>query len=262
MTAQNRTRNHGFSLVELSIVLVILGLLTGGILTGQSLIRASELRAITAEYQRYQTAAQTFRDKYFAIPGDMNNAGAFGWAGTGDADGLIENAATAAPNEVSLFWVQLGLAGLIEGSYTNTTGTTLTIGTHNPRSKISSAGWNVAQLGNMSIAGVPTPAAGATAPAAGTFYAGNYGNVLLLGSGTDSLAPGGILKAEEAWNIDTKMDDGRPDAGGVLTLESQGAATPNGCGNIAGATTALAASAYDLANSNGNECSLVFKMGF
>ena len=67
----------GFSLVELSIVLVILGLLVGGVLSGQSLIRAAELRAATQEYQRYYTATQTFRDKYFAIPGDFNNAQAF-----------------------------------------------------------------------------------------------------------------------------------------------------------------------------------------
>ncbi|PZP83692.1 MAG: type II secretion system protein, partial [Azospirillum brasilense] len=57
---------HGFSLVELSIVLVILGLLTGGILGGQSLIRAAELRTISTDANRYITAAQTFRDKYFA----------------------------------------------------------------------------------------------------------------------------------------------------------------------------------------------------
>ena len=68
---------RAFSLVELSIVLVILGLLTGGILAGQSLIRAAELRAVTTEYQRYVAAVQTFRDKYMALPGDMPNAIAF-----------------------------------------------------------------------------------------------------------------------------------------------------------------------------------------
>ena len=70
-------QKQGFSLVELSIVLVILGLLTGGILTGQSLIRAAELRSVTTEFQKYQTAMMTFRDRYMALPGDMRNATAF-----------------------------------------------------------------------------------------------------------------------------------------------------------------------------------------
>jgi prepilin-type N-terminal cleavage/methylation domain-containing protein len=76
---------RAFSLVELSIVLVILGLLTGGILAGQSLIRASELRSVSADLQRLHSAVYTFRDKYMAVPGDMPNATRF-WgirAGTG-----------------------------------------------------------------------------------------------------------------------------------------------------------------------------------
>ncbi|MFM9890490.1 MAG: type II secretion system protein, partial [Rickettsiales bacterium] len=77
---------YGFSLVELSIVLVILGLLTGGILSGQSLIRAAELRSVSTEYNRYVTAVQTFRDKYFALPGDMTNAQSF-WGSSANCPG-------------------------------------------------------------------------------------------------------------------------------------------------------------------------------
>lgn len=69
--------DRGFSLVELSIVLVILGLLTGGILAGQSLIRAAELRSVITTTDRYQAAVYSFRDKYFALPGDMRNATSF-----------------------------------------------------------------------------------------------------------------------------------------------------------------------------------------
>lgn len=118
---------RGFSLVELSIVLVILGLLTGGILTGQSLIRASELRSITTEYNRYIAAAQTFRDKYFALPGDMANATAFWGAAhatpatckttasssaltcNGNADGFIQGV-VATSNESFRFWQHLANA--------------------------------------------------------------------------------------------------------------------------------------------------------
>jgi prepilin-type N-terminal cleavage/methylation domain-containing protein len=128
---------RAFSLVELSIVLVILGLLVGGVLSGQSLIRAAQLRAITAEYSRYVTATQSFKDKYFALPGDMNNAtsfwgaadgstgltaACFGAAGTGtqtcNGDGSGTIYPTSASDESLRFWQHLARAGLIEGSYT------------------------------------------------------------------------------------------------------------------------------------------------
>ena len=70
----------GFSLLELSIVLVILGLLAGGVLSGKSLIRAAELRTIGTERDRFRTAMYAFRDKYFMLPGDISNATSFwGW---------------------------------------------------------------------------------------------------------------------------------------------------------------------------------------
>jgi prepilin-type N-terminal cleavage/methylation domain-containing protein len=76
-TNHHNKYQRGFSLVELSIVLVILGLLTGGILAGQSLIRAAELRSITTQFNQYVSATQSFRDKYMALPGDMPNATRF-----------------------------------------------------------------------------------------------------------------------------------------------------------------------------------------
>jgi prepilin-type N-terminal cleavage/methylation domain-containing protein len=70
-------RQQGFTLVELAIVLVILGLLVGGVITGQNLIRAAELRSVTVEFAQYQSAVLQFRDRYRALPGDMNNATLF-----------------------------------------------------------------------------------------------------------------------------------------------------------------------------------------
>lgn len=268
----HRTQTAAFSLVELSIVLVILGLLTGGILAGQSLIRAAELRAVSTESSRYITAISSFRDKYFGIPGDFNKAVAFGWGSTsGDNDGIIENTAAATGtdaaggvNEISAFWNHLQNAGLIEGSYTVAAGVSLTpVSGHIPRSKVSSGVWNVIGLNTVGVAGTSTPVIGATTQAASTFYAGTYGNALLLGGLGTSILPTGVLKSEEAWNIDTKMDDGRPDQGVVLTLESQGSGTAGaGCGNQATLTTALAASSYDLTNQSSSACSLVIKTGY
>ncbi len=251
-----------FSLVELSIVLVILGLLVGGVLSGQSLIRAAELRSVTTDYQKYATAISTFRDKYFALPGDMPNATSF-WStlGQGDGNGQVNQTAAAGTNEISLFWAHLAAAQLVEGSYTAIAGTTLTVGTNNPKAKMSNAAWNVIGLGSVVPAGTASYT-NATAPAASTFYTGNYGNAFLFGGGTNAQLPTGVMKSEGAWNIDTKMDDGLPDSGTVFTLESQGNASGPGCGNLSTSTSAMAASNYDLSNASSTACSLVFKSGY
>jgi len=150
-------RQSAFTLVELSIVLVILGLLVGGVLTGQSLIRAAELRTVTTQYNNYVPAVQTFRSKYFALPGDMPNATSFWGAaavgaacqttagsGTqtcdGDANGLI-NTAT---NSLEYFraWQQLASAGLIEGNYDGINHTFATTA-NSPVGKISSTLWGI-----------------------------------------------------------------------------------------------------------------------
>jgi prepilin-type N-terminal cleavage/methylation domain-containing protein len=210
----------GFSLIELAIVLVILGLLVGGIMSGQSLIRAAELRSVTRDLQGYQAAVGTFRDKYLAIPGDMTNATAFwgkdntncpthtGTAATpgtcnGDGNGQIAGLAAVAGGtaEAFQFWKQLQLAGLIEGQYTGLarSGTTDggNAGVNLPRSKLgNNQGWRAGFAGNF--------------PGDEASYALDYGNNLWLWSDTPYLTP------EEAWGIDTKLDDGRPAYGMVI----------------------------------------------
>jgi prepilin-type N-terminal cleavage/methylation domain-containing protein len=217
----NHPPRRAFSLVELSIVLVILGLLIGGILSGQSLIRAAELRSTTTQYQGYAAAVQTFRDKYFAAPGDMANADKF-WgylngssancgpavatvtSGTcnGDGNGIMNPAGAASiSTEYYQFWRHMALAGLLEGSYTGTSGpggfADSIIGTNVPAARISSGYWLIyswpALVGN------------------GSLFDGNYNNALTLYGATS-----GIMKPEEVWNIDTKIDDGKPGTGKLL----------------------------------------------
>lgn len=263
---RQRTTEQGFSLVELSIVLVILGLLVGGILAGQSLIRASELRAVTTEQQRYATAISAFKDKYFTIPGDFNTTGfgTTGWIAFGDGDGLVEPNATAASNEASLFWIHLAQAGLVEGSYTNAGSGSHVLGTTFPRSKLNGAGWNAVALGTVSTTAT-LGAGGSVTVDSTTYFPAAYGNALFFGAGTTVGAPTGVLRAEEAWNVDTKMDDGRPDQGTVLTLESQGAAAGaggTGCSNPAAAATALTGVAYDLDSTSSTACAFIMKSGY
>ena len=138
--------NHGFTLIEMAIVLVVIGLIVGGVLVGQDLIKAAEVRATISQIEKYNTAANTFRGKYIALPGDMNAATAsqFGFAargqdaGEGDGNGVIEgtyntNAAGSncgvctATGEPVLFWNDLSYANgmnlnLIEGSFNSVGG--------------------------------------------------------------------------------------------------------------------------------------------
>lgn len=232
MCVMHKTRVSGFSLVELSIVLVILGLLTGGILAGQSLIRAAELRAVSTEYAKYITASQSFRDKYLALPGDMVNATQF-WGrlnsnadcvtnssaavatpgtcdGNGDGSISYQNAAGQS-QEGFQYWRQLANAGLIEGTYTGIAGPATLYdtlaGTNAPGSKLANAGWGINTINYVD---------GST----GTDFTGYYGVYYFIGgkgNGTPPWNP--VMKPEEAWNIDTKMDDGKPGTGKLLAGE-------------------------------------------
>lgn len=211
--------HRAFSLVELSIVLVILGLLTGGVLTGQSLIRAAELRSVTTDFQRYSSAIQAFRDKYFALPGDMTNATMFwgkdntncsgntGTAATpgtcnGDGNGQID-----AWSEMYRAWQQLANAGLVEGSYTGflTSASAVVppvIGGTVPKSKISSTYWQLLWFSQYS---------GTNSEFGYSDLADVKKNTLIFsGTNASSWVSTAVIRPEEAWNIDTKMDDGRP----------------------------------------------------
>jgi prepilin-type N-terminal cleavage/methylation domain-containing protein len=220
----NLIMKHAFSLVELSIVLVILGLLVGGILSGQSLIRAAELRAISSEYNRYSTAVYSFRDKYFAMPGDMTNATAFWGAAdagnglgsdctdvasttittcNGNGDGRVENNSP----ESFRFWQHLANAGLIEGTYTGRTSAALgtwifTPGVNAPRSRISNATWSFRYMGPLS--------------ASASTWARDYGQGLGFGGGGDYYTLPAALTPPELWNVDTKVDDGKPGLGRLV----------------------------------------------
>ena len=70
----NAHKKRGFSLIELAIVLVIIGLLSGGVLIGQSLIRNAELQAAINEVGKYKDAIATFQQKYIELPGAQKQA--------------------------------------------------------------------------------------------------------------------------------------------------------------------------------------------
>ena len=275
MNTRAKSPFAGFSLVELSIVLVILGLLVGGVLSGQSLIRASELRSVSSDLARYTAAAYSFRDKYFAIPGDMTNATSFwgtdnlgcpnggGSTGTcnGNGDALIGNGALGNTCENQEFWRQLSLAGLVEGKYTPDTTvqcfSSFTAGKDLPKLRISNGAIGISQVGTItSNAAFPGTA----------LWIGSYQNLFFVGANGSAVngMPGGgyyLLKPEEVWNLDTKMDDGLPATGNVLSIYP-GTYAPAASATTGCVTTNVAATAaYSLSNSS-IVCSMAVKSGF
>ena len=76
LVLRQRSR-EGFTLMELSIVLVIIGLLVGGIMVGKEMIRSSQLQSILKDLDKYNAAILVFKDKYKFLPGDLPNATQF-----------------------------------------------------------------------------------------------------------------------------------------------------------------------------------------
>jgi prepilin-type N-terminal cleavage/methylation domain-containing protein len=287
---------NGFTLLEMSVVVLVIALLTAGIISGKELIRQSQLRAILQEYDRYVQGVKEFRDKYQELPGDMptaqtiwgvdNDSGAnpcpnnvySATAATttstcnGNGDGMIghctndfgaTSGSCANPNEIWRAWQQLSIAGFIEGRYTGRTGgasssTQATPGLNVPKSKFAAGGWTLVHYLNV---------------ANQTWLVGDqYGNVLLYGGGRG--AYNGVFTTEpivpvgDASSLDTKIDDGAPTTGIFRAwddywMPSSPAGPTAGAGS---ATFCVNGTSYFLADSatyreNQQLCSLIFIPG-
>lgn len=265
---QNQRLMQGFTLLELSIVLVIIGLIVGGVTVGAELIRQAELKSVTTDFNKFQTAVNTFNLKYNALPGDMKNATDY-WGtaaacpGTsttpstsaatcnGNGDGALDPA-VATGNEMFRFWHHLANAGLVEGTFTGVANNTTAseddamIGSNVPASKVGNSGWTPQTLGTQSQSST-------------VWFEGDYGTVLhfgSMGSGT-STTRNAALVTEEAFAIDTKTDDGKPGTGTIRTREGAGV----NCNTVAASSgsTIAATAAYNLAITS-VECNLIYDL--
>ncbi len=122
-----KKRQSGFTLVEIAIVLVIIGLLLGGVLKGQEMITNAKIKKIESDFRGVSAAFYTYQDRFNRIPGDDANAEdrfTGTWAGgadNGSGNGLITGNwdSITDTNESRLVWKHLRGAGLISGPVSN-----------------------------------------------------------------------------------------------------------------------------------------------
>lgn len=114
-------RQQGFTLVEMAIVLVIIGLLLGGILKGQELITSARVRNIADQNSGVQAAYYGFIDRYRQVPGDWGSANAAqsipDVTTGGNADGRLNDAGAGDWVEALALWEHLSKSGFIQGNY-------------------------------------------------------------------------------------------------------------------------------------------------
>lgn len=208
---------NGFTLVELSIVLVIIGLLIGGILVGQSLIDSTKINQAVRQIQQYDIAVSQFQNKFRQLPGDSN---LFTLAGNNDGDfapgdiiagaGVPECGASICRESMS-FWKHLSDANILQENYTI-----------NSDGLCSEAGNCPSLLGaNLSVSSfsfIDSPAI--------------IRNFYVPPSSTD------VVLGVEALAIDSKIDDGDSESGDIRssdqddTLPFPCTATTIGCAMI------------------------------
>lgn len=221
-------RAPGFTLLEIAIVLTIIGLIVGGIFAGKNLIRSAALRTTIEEIHLYTNVVQQFKDTYGQYPGDFtqatdlwgaasttSNAVCYVTAGTGtqtcngDGNGRIGNYSITW-YEGWRAWQHLANAKMVSGTYTGMEGSLGTrygiAGENVPRSSVDvHAGYGYNWFGDLPTTGV-------------SWFTGRYGNVMLLGRHTEM--DQGVMTGDDAYDIDSKIDDGRPGFGNARTPHS------------------------------------------
>jgi len=217
------TKNNGFSLLELAIVMTAIGLMMGGIIVAQTMIRSAKVNAVISDISRYTGAFTDFRDKYQALPGDMPTAENFWGSDTtcpatvytatphivtcnGDGNGHIDG--TTEPFRA---WQQMSNAGFISGTYTGVSGTGgalhHVLARNAPVAVLDGGGFDLFWLGNKS--------------GDANFYDAYYPVRLGIGGPTATsyfYAP--LFTPTEALSIDRKVDDGAPGTGNIMPYKS------------------------------------------
>ncbi|MDG1286735.1 MAG: prepilin-type N-terminal cleavage/methylation domain-containing protein [Rickettsiales bacterium] len=232
----------GFTLLEISIVLIIIGLIVGGITVGQEMVRSAELQSVATDVHKYRQAIKTFESIHDSLPGDMPDAEDY-WGvvvgdcltveGTGnqtcngDGDGYIDAPSTMGPADVLheswRAWEHLSNTEILSENYTGISEVGCSManwcanaGNNIPTSNASSgAGWAMFDVFRGSS----------------FFWEGKNETrqVLLLGDsknlagdGNSDVLFGMVLTPQEIASLDGKLDDGRPNRGEYVNMNGGG----------------------------------------
>lgn len=202
--ASSMRHSRGFTLLEISIVLILVGLIAGGIMVGQDMIEQAKINTVINDVQIFRSAHQTFKEKYKCIPGDCDNSNFTNnlpvCNGGGDGNGKIDGGnSNIYCSETADYWRHLREANLIT----------------NQRQPLNTSGaiWAGAQ-GSYS----PTSSVHAKYY---TMY-GTTANFYAFNLMTDTYDRESFLKVVQAESIDKKVDDGNGTTGNLFGSNPSG----------------------------------------
>ncbi len=206
---KNCRSEKGFTLVELAIVMIIIGLLIGGVLKGQELIANAQVTSTIAQIKSFDAAVSTFRDQYSALPGDMlrpderlSGCDAAPCNTAGDGSGRIDvpgdpGTAPGDDEEGTIAFLHLSAADLITGIQSDGTAV---YGEALPEADIGGGYW-IGFSSDGTAGGIDTLRPG--------HYLTMSGTVDNVGADTGSMNP------SQAARLDRKIDDGTSNTGDV-----------------------------------------------